>query len=97
MPGMSAGASTVIFSGLALLPTVSRTVDDGEVTFRVRRVAAELELCGELSSADTGRACTLTLPRMHPGMAVALAKALLEMATGHEVDLSALPDQRNTA
>ena len=95
MPKLDAETPVVIFSGIASLPTVSRSVAEDELTLRVRRVAGQLELCAELCSADTGRACTLTLPRMQAGTAVALAKVLLEMASGHEVDVSAILEGRH--
>ena len=90
MPKLDPQSPVVIFSGIAMLPTVSRSVAEDEVTLRVRRMTGQLELCAELRSADTGRACTLTLPRIEVCTAVALAKVLLEMASGHEVDVSAL-------
>ena len=85
-PPRAASATPV---AVTQVPAV-KEVNDWPLTFNVRRLGTEILVRVEVLSFEHDSAAAFVFPRIKPATAMLLAKALIEAATGTEVDIDKL-------
>lgn len=86
-------SSDTVVGSVFPLPSM-HTVDDYPLAMQVRRLGGDILVRAELHSPEHESSVTVTLPRMKPGIALQLAKALIEAVTGAEVDAEELAEKK---